>query len=82
MAKRNKELKLYIVAFYEDVGIKSALLHRDGEQGAFIDTEMENLPYIQFFKSKEEAQKICDEWNNDDDFDEEAVVEEITLNIK
>ena len=84
MAKvlRNKKLKLYTVVFYEDVQIKSAMLHKDGSQGAFIDVDEESLPYIQFFYNKKDAQKVCDEWNEDEDSDEEAVVEEYIINVK
>lgn len=76
------KLKLYTVAFYEDVKIKSSLLHVDGGQGAFTEIDEESLPYIQFFADKKTAQKVCDEWNNDEDFDEEAVVEEYVFNVK
>lgn len=77
------KLKLYVVAFYEDVKVKSALLHIDGCQGAFIEIDEESLPYIQFFSSKKAAQKVCDEWNNEcEDGEEEAVVEEYIFNVK
>lgn len=84
MAKvlRNKKLKLYTVEFYEDVGIVSSLLHKDGGQGAFTDIDEESLPYIQFFQNRKDAEKVCKEWNDDEDFDEQAEVREYVINVK
>jgi len=80
---KNKKVKRYVVALYEDGDIKSALWHKAGCWGAFVDVDEKSLPNIKFFSTKQAAQRLCDEYNAECSGGiEKAVVEEYVFNVK
>lgn len=79
------KLKLYVIAFYEDVKIRSGFLLTDGNESADSDLTDDIISRVKFFADKKEAEKECIKQNKeieDCELNEEAVVEEYVLNVK
>lgn len=81
MKIKNKKLKLYVVACYTKYSHKMVSIINTQELQGFI----RDIEHIQFFYKKEDAEKLCDEWNSSEEFrawEEVAKVEEYILNVK
>lgn len=79
------KLKLYAIAFYEDVNVRSSFLMTDGDQSADSDLTDDIVSRVKFFADKKEAEKECAKQNKEIEeceLNEEAVVEEYVFNIK